>query len=66
MARLTEVWVVIGRRSQHADARHVIEVWGHQDGAEAQAARWRRQHPRGEVHVERYTVLEPRSLDDPA
>ena len=56
--RVVSVWVVIGRKSPQSHTRYVIEVWGHREGADAQAARWRRQHPKGEADVEKYTVLD--------
>jgi hypothetical protein len=51
------VWVVIGRRGPVPHERYVIAVYGHAAGADAQAQRFRRQYPMGDVTVERYTVL---------
>jgi hypothetical protein len=57
MCRAGYVWIVIGCRGPLQE-RYVVAVYRHAAGAEAQAARWRRAHPRGTVDVERYTVLE--------
>ncbi len=50
------VWIVIGCRGVLQE-RYVVAVYGEAAGAEAQALRWLREHPRGSVDVERYTVL---------
>ena len=50
------VWIIVGRRGPGQE-RYVVAVYGHAASAESQAARWLRQHPRGSVDVERYTVL---------
>jgi len=51
------VFIVIGCRAPQQE-RYIIAVYRQAAGAEAQAARWRRAHPRGIVDVERYTVLD--------
>jgi hypothetical protein len=59
VTRSAYVWIVIGCRGLLQE-RYVVAVYGHAAGAEAQAARWLREHPRGRVEVERYTVLNGR------
>jgi hypothetical protein len=56
------VWIVIGRRGPLPHERYVIAVYGHEEGAQAQAARWRRQYLKGGVDVERYAVLDGSTL----
>ena len=51
------VWVVIASRGALQE-RYVVGVYKHAAGAEVQAARWQREHPRGTVDIERYTVLD--------
>jgi hypothetical protein len=51
------VWIVIASRGPLQE-RYVVGVHKHGAGAELHAARWAREHPRGTVDIERYTVLE--------
>jgi hypothetical protein len=50
------VFVVVGRPWGHD--RRVLAVFASELLAQAYAARWKRQHPRGEVECQRFAVIE--------
>ncbi len=49
------VYIVVGR--QWAGEFYIVAVFGQEPHARQHAARWLREHPHGEVDVQRYSIL---------